>query len=98
MGEQPASAAPRFQIVKDFHHPVVDAYRRFVAAHGIGVAGIEFIENAAGELYTYDVNTNTNYNLAAESEARLYGMRAVASYLGRELRQLAGDTRLSRAA
>ena len=31
--------------------------------------GIEFIVDAAGELYTYDVNTNTNYNSAAEAEA-----------------------------
>jgi len=100
VGEQAAAAssAPRFRIVKDFANPIVDAYRRFIAANGIGIAGIEFIEDAAGEIYTYDVNTNTNYNSAAEAEAGLYGMRAIASYLGRELRQLGGSPRLSRAA
>ncbi len=100
VGEQtaPASSAPRFRIVKDFSNPIVDAYRRFIAANGIGIAGIEFIEDAGGEIYTYDVNTNTNYNSAAEAEAGHYGMRAVASYLGRELRQLGGSPRLSRAA
>jgi hypothetical protein len=100
VGEEavPASSAPRFRIVKDFSHPIVDAYRRFIAANGIGIAGIEFIADADGEIYTYDVNTNTNYNSAAEAEAGLYGMRAVASYLGRELRQLGGSPRLSRAA
>ena len=100
VGEQtaPVSAAPRFRIVKDFSNPIVDAYRRFIAANGIGIAGIEFIEDAKGDIYTYDVNTNTNYNSAAEAEAGLYGMRAIASYLGRELRQLGGSTRLSRAA
>lgn len=95
VGEQPApqATAPRFRIVRDFADPIVDAYRRFIAAHGIGIAGIEFIEDERGEIYTYDVNTNTNYNAAAEAEAGIHGMRAVAAYLGRELRQL-GGTRL----
>ena len=99
VGEQsaPVATAPRFRIVKDFSHPIVESYRRFIAANGIGIAGIEFIEDAKGEIYTYDVNTNTNYNPAAEEEAGLYGMRAIAAYLGRELRQL-GGARLTRAA
>ena len=33
-------------------------------------------------MYTYDVNTNTNYNTDAEAEAGIYGMRAIAAYLG----------------
>jgi len=100
VGEEaaPASSAPRFRIVKDFANPIVDAYRRFIAANGIGIAGIEFIQDAEGEIYTYDVNTNTNYNSEAEAEAGQYGMRAIATYLGRELRQLGGSPRLSRAA
>lgn len=89
--------APRFRVVKDFRHPVVEAYRRFIAANGIGIAGIEFIEDESGAIFTYDVNTNTNYNAAAEAEAGIHGMRAVAAYLGRELRQL-GGARLPRAA
>jgi hypothetical protein len=99
VGEQvaPVSAAPRFRIVKDFNNPIIDAYRRFIGSNGIGVAGIEFIQNERGDIYTYDVNTNTNYNPAAEAEAGLYGMRTIASYLGRELRDL-GGARLSRAA
>ena len=84
---QPAPA-PRFQIIKDFEHPILERYRRFLAGNGIGIAGIEFIVDQAGELYTYDVNTNTNYNSAAEAEAGLYGMRAIAGYLGEELAQL----------
>lgn len=95
VGEQPAPAAPRFRIVKDFRHPIVERYKRFIAEHGVGIAGIEFIEDAAGEIYTYDVNTNTNYNSAAESEAGQYGMRAIARYLGSELRRVqpAGNLR-----
>jgi hypothetical protein len=84
----PVAAAPRFRILRGFDHPITERYRRFIAANGIGIAGIEFITDAAGELYTYDVNTNTNYNSAAEAEAGIYGMRAVAAYLGDELKKL----------
>jgi hypothetical protein len=93
-----AEPKPRFRIVKDFRNPIVEKYQRFIADHGIGVAGIEFIENAAGEIFTYDVNTNTNYNSDAEAEAGLHGMRAVAKYLGEELARLAAQPKLSRAA
>jgi hypothetical protein len=93
----PVSAAPRFRIVPDFSSPLVERYKRFLAENGIGVAGIEFIQDANGEVFTYDVNTNTNYNPAAEAEAGLHGMKAIAAYLGRELRQ-AGGARLSQAA
>ena len=86
VGERPSAEALRFEIIDEFRHPIVERYQRFIAANGIEVAGIEFIADAAGELYTYDVNTNTNYNSAAEEKAGKYGMRAVASFLGRELR------------
>ncbi len=84
VGESPrAAAAPRFRIV-GFAHPIVERYRRFLADNGIGIAGIEFITDRDGELYTYDVNTNTNYNGDAEREAGVSGMRAIAAYLGDE--------------
>ena len=86
--------APRFRIVKDFDHPIVERYRQFIADNGIDIAGIEFITDRKGEIYTYDVNTNTNYNSAAEAEAGIYGMRAIAAYLGKELSKL-HDRRLS---
>jgi hypothetical protein len=88
VGTAPMTTVPRFNIVKNFKHPIVDAYERFIAANGIAIAGIEFIADAAGEVYTYDVNTNTNYNPAAEAAAGLYGMRAIARYLGDELRRV----------
>jgi hypothetical protein len=88
VGEAPAAAAPRFRIVEGFADPLVERYQRFIAANGIGIAGIEFIRDAKGEAYTYDVNTNTNYNSAAEGEAGRYGMRAIAAYLGRELARI----------
>ena len=98
VGEAPTPAAPRFRILPDFRHPIVERYQRFLADHGTGVAGIEFIEDAAGELYTYDVNTNTNYNPEAEAAAGKSGMRAIAGYLGEELGRLERRTRISRAA
>ena len=88
VGTAPVASAPRFTILKDFSDPIVQKYQRFIAANGIGIAGIEFIRDSNGGLYTYDVNTNTNYNPAAESEAGVYGMRAIAGYLGEELRRL----------
>jgi hypothetical protein len=90
--------APRFQIIEDFSNPVIDKYRRFIAANGIGISGIEFITDERGEIYTYDVNTNTNYNSDAEARAGLYGMRAIAAYLGDELRKLKEGNRAARAA
>ena len=81
----PTEVAPPFRIIKDFHHPIVERYRRFIAENGIDIAGIEFIADRTGELYTYDVNTNTNYNSDAEAHAEIYGMRAIAAYLRGEL-------------
>jgi hypothetical protein len=92
----PVSSVPRFRIVKNFKSPLIEKYKRFLADNGIGVAGIEFIENERGETFTYDVNTNTNYNAAAEAEAGQQGMKAIAAHLGRELNQRYG--RLSRVA
>ena len=95
VGESAPAQAPRFRILEHFAHPIVERYRRFLAANGIGIAGIEFITDRHGELYTYDVNTNTNYNGDAESDAGIYGMKAIATYLGRELAQLAPRKRIA---
>ncbi|WP_411502511.1 ATP-grasp domain-containing protein [Brevibacillus centrosporus] len=76
---------PKFQIVKDFQDPIIEKYESFLAANGIQVAGIEFIRNQSGEIFTYDINTNTNYNSDAEAAAGIYGMLEVAKFLGREL-------------
>jgi hypothetical protein len=84
----PTSPAPRFRILEGFAHPIVERYRRFLADNGIGIAGIEVIRDGSGEIYTYDVNTNTNYNADAERAARVSGMRAIAAYLGSELARL----------
>ena len=92
VGESAPAPAPRFQVIDGFAHPLVERYRRFLAGNGIGIAGIEFIRDRSGELYTYDVNTNTNYNSDAEREAGVSGMRAIATYLGSELARIESST------
>ena len=63
-------------------------YEAFLAQNGIEVAGIEFIADTAGTVYTYDVNTNTNYNPDAEAHAGHSGMTTLARFLGAELSDL----------
>lgn len=89
-GVAPVATAPRFEIIPEFRNPIVERYQRFLAGNGIDIAGIEFITDRNGEIYTYDVNTNTNYNSTAEAKAGLHGMRAIAGYLGGELRRIYG--------
>ncbi|MDJ0836174.1 MAG: alpha-L-glutamate ligase [Acidobacteriota bacterium] len=64
--------------------PVIQRYEQFLEYNNIDIASIELIRDADGKLYTYDVNTNTNYNEQAETDAGLTqtGMQAVARYLG----------------
>jgi hypothetical protein len=77
----------KFQIVRDFDHPLVAKWQAFLAANDIGVAGVEFITDENGRAFTYDVNTNTNYNPDAEAKdgragSSRSGMGAIANYLG----------------
>jgi glutathione synthase/RimK-type ligase-like ATP-grasp enzyme len=86
-----ASACPavapgdKFQIARDFQHPLIPAWEAFLAANDVGIAGIEFIVDADGRAYTYDVNTNTNYNPDAEAKDGRSGMGAAAAYFGKLL-------------
>jgi glutathione synthase/RimK-type ligase-like ATP-grasp enzyme len=90
----PASVCPavgqgdKFQILSRFEHPLLPAWQAFLAASDIGIAGIEFIEDALGRAYTYDINTNTNYNPEAEAKDGRRGMGSIAGYL----HQLLGET------
>jgi hypothetical protein len=87
-GACPAEApSEKFRIVRDFDHPLLPRWQAFLAANDIGIAGIEFIADESGRSYTYDVNTNTNYNPAAEAKDGRSGMGAIADYLGGLLRQ-----------
>jgi biotin carboxylase len=85
----PPAPTSKFQIIKDFDHPILDRYRRFLADNETHIAGIEFVLDKDGELYTYDINTNTNYNPTAETEAGVSGMHRIAEYLGDQLAEVA---------
>ena len=37
------------------------------------------------KIYTYDVNTNTNYNPQAEKNSEVKGMKSIANFLKEEL-------------
>ncbi len=95
-GVCPAVApSDKFRIVRSFEHPALPRWTNFLAANDIGIAGIEFIVDESGRSYTYDVNTNTNYNPDAEANdgrqnTAHSGMGAIASYLGGLLVQQAG--------
>lgn len=74
---------PKFQIRRDFNDPIISKYEAFLKANQIQVAGIELIQNSDGEIFTYDVNTNTNYNAEAEEAANdKFGMLELAKFLG----------------
>ncbi|KMP34679.1 hypothetical protein TU52_08070 [Bacillus cereus] len=75
----------KFEIISDFHEPIIEQYKEFLKENEITVAGIEFIRSLDGTIYTYDINTNTNYNSDAESVANQFGMLELATFLGREL-------------
>ena len=71
----------KFRIVEGFASPLIARYEAFLAANDIGIAGIEFIVDRDGTPWTYDVNTNTNYNPEAEAIAGRSGMGAIARHL-----------------
>ncbi len=79
---------PKFQIQKDFYDPIIKQYELFLKENNIDVAGIEFIRNSEGEIFTYDINTNTNYNADAEASYGLYGMLELARFLAAELKEV----------
>jgi hypothetical protein len=82
--QAPAANEHKFTLTDRFNnHAIIMQLEQFLAQAGVAVAGIEFIEDQHGQLYVYDVNTNTNYNSAAEQRAggARTGMGAVADYL-----------------
>lgn len=90
----PAEApAPKFRIIDPADPALIRRIEAFLAANAIEIAGVEFIRDASGSAYVYDVNTNTNYNPDAEAAVGIAGSDAsgpggVAAFLGRELAAL----------
>ena len=71
----------KFQILHDYRPDFIEQYEAFLAQNNIKVAGIEAIRDSEGKAYTYDVNTNTNYNSDAEEKAQVFAMLELAKYL-----------------
>jgi hypothetical protein len=65
--------------------PLVRSYLRMMKSEGLDVAGIEFVEDAAGNRFTYDINGTTNYNSALGREVGVDGMLMLARLIRREL-------------
>ena len=65
--------------------PLVRSYVRMLQAEGIEVAGIEFVEDAEGNRYTYDINGTTNYSGVLGKQIGIDGMRELARYLRRSV-------------
>ncbi len=87
VGEEPKEQM-KFKIVENNRSELIEKYKQFLKANRIDVAGIEFVVDENGEVFTYDVNTNTNYNSDAEALEQKYGMLELAKVLGKELEKL----------
>jgi len=85
-GEFCPTTGNKFKIMKNYkENELTEKYEKFIAANGIEIAGIEYITDKKGEIYTYDVNTNTNYNSQAEKNSEIKGMKSIAAFLKEEL-------------
>ncbi len=60
--------------------PLVQRYLALMAGEGLDVAGIEFVEDADGNRYTYDINGTTNYSGVLGRQIGVDGMAEVARW------------------
>lgn len=86
----PVGDSGTFSLASEVHEgdPLVRSYLALCARYGLDIAGIEFVTDAEGRRWTYDINANTNYNSAVEAAHGLSGMGAVAALCERLLRAL----------
>jgi len=80
----------KFIIQEDYENADLQKYAQFLQANDIAIGALEYVEDANGDRWVYDVNTNTNYNSGAErkSESTSEGMFEIAKFLGSELSRL----------
>jgi len=77
----------KFMILKDYKNSEIKKYEDLLKSNGIEIAGIEYIKSKDGTHYTYDINTNTNYNSIAERKNNSKGMDSIAAFLYDELKK-----------
>ena len=75
----------KFMIIKNYKNNEIKNYENLLKSNGIEIAGIEYIKGVDGIHYTYDINTNTNYNPIAEEKSKVRGMDSIANFLYKEL-------------
>ena len=85
----PVGESGTFEVNADIttEDPLVQAYVRLMQAYGLDLAGIEFVTDAEGVRYTYDINGTTNYNSSVEEQAGVKGFEVLAEWLERLLAQ-----------
>ena len=85
-GEFCPTIGNKFRILKNFkENEIIKKYEKFIKANGIEIVGIDYIKDKDGIIYTYDVNTNTNYKSQAERNSEIKGMKSIAEFLKKEL-------------
>ena len=85
-GEYCPTIGNKFRILNNYKKTsLIEKYEKFISKNGIEIAGIEYIIDQKGKIYTYDVNTNTNYNSIAEKDSKVKGMKSIADFLKKEL-------------
>lgn len=80
----------KFVILNEYENEHLEKYGSFLKSNGIGVGALEYVEDANGVKWVYDVNTNTNYNSGAEQKSVLKkgGMFQIAKHLADELNKI----------
>ena len=68
----------KFEILSNFNPPFVPDLQKVMENNDIHVAGFEYILDKKGNPYYYDINTNTNYNAAAEKRSGMSAMDRLA--------------------
>lgn len=91
----------KFQIDTDFASTSLGAHliprlTDVMTQQQLDVAAFEFITDAEGTPFVYDINTNTNYNAEAEAVVGISAMERLASYLGEVAKQTQGKRKQAR--
>ena len=85
-GEFCPTIGNKFRILKNYkRNKLIENYEKFIKKNGIEIAGIEYVVDKNDTIYTYDINTNTNYNSQAEKNSEIKGMKSIAKFLKEEL-------------
>ena len=93
IGKRPEQleTSEKFQITEPLPDDRREAYENFLKNAQIEVAAIEWVQSESGDIYVYDVNTNTNYNPTAEKIANIFAHQHLAQYLKTEFQALTSE-------